>query len=1255
MHYRAELQLKWSKVEITNLESLLQQHQEAAAQQRMELAQLRLTVNDATSAAKQCPEPEAAGNILPAQTHSQAELQALKCELEQTQEQLQDSESKLQLLEESKQQAVQDANQQLHAAKSEVFALQQKLQHQGEHMQVQQEQAVQQAAAAAAERLLAAARRAETAEQQLASSVAVQRELQHAMTEVQQQLSAMLPGNSLASHPGPGSNLDTQSSATLTQTGAGLGCVSVTSSTGVQGESSTDTVLKQQVQQLLMQVTSELQQAHHTQAQLAKVTAELAHCMDQLKLSETDKQAAEMACLRLEQRLAAANCSSSVSVPPEQHLPREPIIHEPASTPESLQQPGVCAVNVLEADLLQQLVCQVQQLQDAVTLVVHLQQQQQQLQQPNNSNPHRQVHLNQQLHKQQQVQHVNHQSHLAGSQSQQYDAKPQLSGISAASDQRVSTHHSIQEEVLAAMSTPPGTCTPPTPQRQCAVGGHTTSIPASPKCVGNYQTAVSGSSPLLPQTSAVAFEQAGDSCALPDHPQLLQSCELLVQSTCDNNQSSSQGGNMPTAEVLLQLQQRLLQLSQELSWRLSQQRLHMPNHTDAAANTEPATAAAVAQTHMQQEPVPQHVQHVPASASTQTASSSDMLQRWAQLQQQTADHETFMHHVQLQVQQVADANARLSALQADCQYEQQLLDGLQKAGADCQMQQQALLEEISRLQSQQQELLQANHMYQCGLADLKLQFADEQMQLKQLQARLQESNLHSSPGSTCTDVAVQCDEVTCIPCSRHVAAEALPDCAAAHGKLGGADASGAAAMAATAPTAKSRYQSSSTIEPCAAMHYHHHSVQCIIRPHKSLPATVADLATLCELLQQEVHQLAAQSSSLRAAANQLCKQFKSGARTVRVRALALRHELQKGCWSSDVGCTTGGNEDKQARRNGAKRDGSGVHASDTFGEAGQVKSTCTPHAATVQSAGGHSPCSNDDASLAVSVVCHWNDVEQLLCELHQSCEALMHAPKPASSNRSGGSSRQAVGGAQSSTSSNAVLHHKSVVKRCKKLVHGLHHLQQELQGVLHAPATAEKVGDTEGAEDPSRLGSSSSHAAAGSVRQAQTESNVVAAGAARQAEHGLHTVTAGAARQAQRRVNVVAAVVARQDQYGVNDADEGIVASISRRDVSGGNTQQALAMQQPSSWRQHGADHARQVTDDHSRQTLNRQLKCRHDNAEQIIYQPEKHSSACKSEKITTHNQLGEGASKYGQQSQRSALLQQLKGMQQDILKHMPM
>ena len=186
-----------------------------------------------------------------------------------------------------------------------------------------------------------------------------------------------------------------------------------------------------------------------------------------------------------------------------------------------------------------------------------------------------------------------------------------------------------------------------------------------------------------------------------------------------------------------------------------------------------------------------------------------------------------------------------------------------------------------------------------------------------------------------------------------------------------------------------------------------------------LAVEAAALAADAENLWVDVQQLAAMNADIRAAAAGLCRHFRTAGRTVRVRALALRHAILKA--SAPTASMQLGDDPLQQKSVAA---GVGVGASAAAmcllaegAAAGCSGSSgrCVPNERSLlirgaPAAGGNAGLSQGalgvqqqqlqdqqqqqllPVEVGAAVVEHWNQVEQLLGELHGRCEALLHKP-----------------------------------------------------------------------------------------------------------------------------------------------------------------------------------------------------------------------------------------------------------------------
>lgn len=157
-------------------------------------------------------------------------------------------------------------------------------------------------------------------------------------------------------------------------------------------------------------------------------------------------------------------------------------------------------------------------------------------------------------------------------------------------------------------------------------------------------------------------------------------------------------------------------------------------------------------------------------------------------------------------------------------------------------------------------------------------------------------------------------------------------------------------------------------------------------------------------LQLELQQQSAGSAALQAAAQQLCKRFRAGARDVRVRALALRSELQQAA---------------------------------TAGAAAEAPPLASTEAGGVAGIG---------LGAAQAVLQHWDVIERLLSELHARCQAL-----PSASTKGRGS------GAQRARQTASTGGRRHAERLCKKLVAGLQQAAQQAQGLAQRQVAAQQA------------------------------------------------------------------------------------------------------------------------------------------------------------------------------------------------------
>jgi hypothetical protein len=230
----------------------------------------------------------------------------------------------------------------------------------------------------------------------------------------------------------------------------------------------------------------------------------------------------------------------------------------------------------------------------------------------------------------------------------------------------------------------------------------------------------------------------------------------------------------------------------------------------------------------------------------------------------------------------------------------------------------------------------------------------------------------------------------------------------------------------------------------------------------AVAAAAEPLLLIAQQLQQEVEGLAGHNQQLLAAAKKLCSSFRSGGRAVRVRALSLKLELQQHGIPAVEGeekLTTAGGHTQQV--------GAGYSA---VGAAAAADVDALP------------------AAVAASVVQHWNEVETLLAQLHQSSEALLlppHQSAPAGK-------QQHV---EASSSSNSASR-KRAVRKCRKLLEGLqqvlgvcqdhNHHQQQPALQQQSPQQRQLSGEKQGAA----VAAPSMHAAraaAGTSKQSRPE------------------------------------------------------------------------------------------------------------------------------------------------------------------------
>jgi hypothetical protein len=189
-------------------------------------------------------------------------------------------------------------------------------------------------------------------------------------------------------------------------------------------------------------------------------------------------------------------------------------------------------------------------------------------------------------------------------------------------------------------------------------------------------------------------------------------------------------------------------------------------------------------------------------------------------------------------------------------------------------------------------------------------------------------------------------------------------------------------------------------------------------------AAAEPLLLIAQQLQHEVDGFAGHNQQLLNAAKKLCSSFRSGGRAVRVRALSLKLELQR------HGIPAAGSALEVA---------TGDRGSAAFGG--------------VAGCAGGAAAAALPADVAAAVVKHWNEVETLLAQLHQSSEALL-LPPPTPQQAQHGPQRH---GADSSSSCSSA--RKRAVRKCKKLLDGLQQVldlcqqqqQQQKQKQKHHP------------------------------------------------------------------------------------------------------------------------------------------------------------------------------------------------------------
>lgn len=194
---------------------------------------------------------------------------------------------------------------------------------------------------------------------------------------------------------------------------------------------------------------------------------------------------------------------------------------------------------------------------------------------------------------------------------------------------------------------------------------------------------------------------------------------------------------------------------------------------------------------------------------------------------------------------------------------------------------------------------------------------------------------------------------------------------------------------------------------------------------------VQPLITLAQQLQCDITDLSHHNKRLLEAAKKLCSSFRSGGRAVRVRALALKLDLQQ------HGVSAPNSKDRTGSSAGEQQGQPGAQAA-AIGAVGSVLPT----------------------EVAVAVVQHWNEVESLLAQLHQSCESLLQVPGIAKPVGLQQQQRQ-----QDTMPSGCNSPRKHAARRCRKILEGLQRLteicrQHQQARQLQHHERSERLGST---------------------------------------------------------------------------------------------------------------------------------------------------------------------------------------------------